>query len=891
MQYMKDFEEREDVTRAVLKNGLTVLVNESRTAPLAAISIYVKAGFLQEPDEVAGVSRLIERMMFEATSTRSAGVIHKEIRALGGVLRTSSDYDHTEFLMVVPSSQWKKALEIQADGLLNPLFEPEALKREVEAILDQASEKYDGARGALYEKLLALGFTQHRIRRPPMGREDALRRLSQEKLLDFHRNTYVPGRMVLVVSGDVNTAQILNETVRLYGKGRSGGEKPSSPPAEPEQRNFRYQEVRGPVQLPEVLFGFHAPRPGSEDYPAFEVLRALIGMGEGSILARRLKAEKKLILRGSADLLAIPELSYLIVEMEVEPRNIDRSELTLLTELEVVRREEPDVSDLERAQAWLERKRWGDVQTFESRAATFARIEVLRGWKGMNEYVGALRKVKPADITRVAKKYLSLENCSIIEYMPEGGTPRNLSTEVIQKTLAGLLEPSTQEVLAAREKATRLALQAGERPGDFKYSEVRYPMQKASVLRGPELFIREDHTSPVIDLGIFLPGGKLSENKENAGINLLMLSAMLAGGTKEGVPERFFQQLEIFGAEIVPVVGDDYFGFYASVLSRNIERTLDLLIELIRRPQFDPEQIARQKELQLAGIRRDSDSSFACAYRLLKQGLFGDFPYALRATGNESSVSSLAVDAVQAWYKSHVEERKPLVVIIGDTQGTNLARYFVRNFSGSRYQDVKLPENFPKPIDKRGRVTGECGGNQSTAMIGFPAPPDGDEDAFALEVLQSYVSGSGGRLAEQLKERHGLTHNVSMNYSPRLRGGLIAIYTIARTGDVEKTLKGLEEEILRLADTPVSYKEYRSAVNSAVGSYSVNQQLRPAQISTLVRHILNGTEIEGMNKHVSQLQAVKEEDLQEVARRFLKIDRSVTVDLQGKSNKPSGTQP
>ena len=614
-------------------------------------------------------------------------------------------------------------------------------------------------------------------------------------------------------------------------------------------------------------------------------------MGEGSILARRLKAEKKMILHGSAHLIAVPELSYLVLEMEVEPRNIDACELTLLTELEVLRREEPDDADLDRAQALLERKRWGDMQTLESRAVTFSRIEALRGWKGMNEYVGTLRKVKPADVTRVAKKYLSLENCSIVEYMPEGESPRNLSTEVIRKTLQGLIEPSTQEVLGAREKATRLAFRAGASSGDFKYSEIRYPMQKASVLRGPELFVREDHTAPVIDLGIFLPGGKLTENKENSGITWLMLASMLGGGTKEMVPERFFQQLEIFGAQIVPVVADDYFGFYASVLSRNIEPTLDLFLELARRPQFNAEQIARQKALQLARIRRDSDSSFACAYRRLQQGLFGDFPYSLRATGDESSVSSLTLEAVQAWYKSQVQQLKPLVVIIGDTHGTNLARYFVRNFSGSRYQDVKLTESFPKPIEKRQRLTGECGSSQSMVMIGFPAAPDGDEDAFALEVLQSYASGPGGRLAEQLKERHGLIHDVTMTYDPRLRAGQLTVHALTRTGDGEKSLKGLEEEISRLSEAEVSYKDYRAAINSAVGRYSVDQQLRPIQVSTFVRHILNGTEIEGMNQHVSHLQAVTQEDLQEIASRFLKIDKSVTVDLQGKSNKPSGTQP
>src|SRR5262249_33429573 len=157
-----------------------------------------------------------------------------------------------------------KALEIQADGLLNPLFEPETLKRKVEAILDETRERRDHPQASLSDKLLAVGFTQHRIRRPPMGREDVLRRLTPEKLLEFQRSIYVPSRMVLVVSGDVNTSEILNETVRLYGKGRSGGERVSSSVPEPEQRNFRYQEVQGPVQLPRLLFGFHVPRAGSE---------------------------------------------------------------------------------------------------------------------------------------------------------------------------------------------------------------------------------------------------------------------------------------------------------------------------------------------------------------------------------------------------------------------------------------------------------------------------------------------------------------------------------------------------------------------------------------------------------------------------------------------------
>jgi zinc protease len=580
-------------------------------------------------------------------------------------------------------------------------------------------------------------------------------------------------------------------------------------------------------------------------------------------------------------LLAYSDAGYLIATMEVEPDKIDRSQLSFLTELEILKRVPPEAPDLERALAQLEREFWLTGQTVQERAASLAYFEAIGGWKNRNSYIARLRKIKPAEISAAARRYLKLENCSMVEYLPNGAEARNLTTEAVQRTFTDLVPVSTNEELDKREKTTAPAIHIPEKADPFNYSEVRFPMQKASVLRGPELFIQEDHTSPLIQMGIFFPGGKLFEKKENSGITALMLQSMLQG-FKDTPADQLHQQLEIYGAEIVPVVEDDYFGFLFTVLSKNIERGMDTLLQIIKSPRFDAAEVGHERKSQLAGLGRQRQSSMAYALRLLAQGLFGEFPYALNPLGTAASVASLDQESLKAWYKTTIENREPTVVIIGDTEGTNLARYFVRNFSGSRIQETKIPEDFPKPVEKKILVEESSDRNASAVAFGFQAPPEGDADSAALAVLEKYATGPGGRLLDVLREKQALVHEVSLTYRPRLRGGSVVIYLTTVPEKTEAAQKALEEEIRRLAETPVSYKEYRTAVNQAVAAYWINQQSRQRQIVTTMQHFLGGRELAVMNEYPARLQAVREEDLQEIAQRILKLERAVTVRLQGK---------
>ncbi len=882
LQQAKFYEETPAVTKVVLKNGMTVLVNEHAAHPIVSIQAYVRAGLLHEPSKAAGLARLAAAMVFRGTSDKSVGTFRQKVQALGGTAKSLTDYEHTEFEITTPSAQWKKALELLLDALLNPSFERDTLELEINLIRSEALGALDNPSLLAGEKLFELGFN-----RPGMGKNamialSPMNALTRENLIDFYQATYSPARVMLVISGDIRSSEALNEVVRIYTKPAGPVKSQASLLFESAQNDFRYRAMQGDIPIPRLLFGFHAVSQDNADYRAVEVLAAILGIGQGSVLNTRLRDQKKLIFSEETKLEDYPGSSYLSIQMLVDPENIDRSEIAALTEIELLKREEPDEFDMERALAQLELLYWKRLETVSGRARTLANFEAMGDWKRMDRYLSELRKVKPSDVRRVAEKYLRLQNCSLLEYLPAAGEPRAITAEDVRRTFEGLLEPSVEQEKAERAKDVILAVKIPAAAGKFTASEIRYSFQPASILRGPDIFIREDHTAPVVDLGVFFPGGKFAENKENAGITEL-LARLIIKGTQEGRVTQFYRQIETYGGRLQPVVRDDYFGFYFSVLSRNFESGFGLLRDAIKTPDFDKEEIARQREIQVAEVKclRNSDSY---PWQRMNQALFKDFSYGLENSGTEKSLAEITPDALTRWYDNFVKNRKPVVAAIGDTKGSSLANAFVQSFSGSRMQDTQIPDEFVKPLDREESIVQSWNKNQSMILIGFQAPPVDDEDVYASTVFQSYA-GDPGLLSQELRDGLGLANEVSVIYEPRLRGGAMIVSASTIPGREDAVSTALREAMQRMTDSPMPYRDFRSALNSAVGINGIRNQSRFALIADLIETVLAGKGIEGYQSFSSSLQRVREDDLREIIRRILRMDRAVILRVQGQSQR------
>src|SRR5499426_2775555 len=251
-QIVEPYTFREDqgqVTKVVLKNGLTVIVREQEAVPLASVTTYVKAGYFDEDDRISGISHVIEHMFFKGTSKRAVGEIARQTQALGGYLNAYTYYDRTVYHTEVPAENMKKALEIQADALWNSTYDANELKKEIEVVLQENNRKLDNPSAVASEKLYETAFQQHRMKRWRIGTPEGLRALTRDDVVEYVKKYYRPSNMILSIAGRLDIEETIAEVAKLYGgvpADESALERDSSP-AEPDQKEVRYGWQRGPV--------------------------------------------------------------------------------------------------------------------------------------------------------------------------------------------------------------------------------------------------------------------------------------------------------------------------------------------------------------------------------------------------------------------------------------------------------------------------------------------------------------------------------------------------------------------------------------------------------------------------------------------------------------------
>lgn len=206
------------VHRTVLPNGLTVLTREEKGTGIVAINTWVKAGYFHEPDEVAGMAHLFEHMFFKGSKAfPGAEGIGRAVQGAGGVLNAGTIYDSTNYYVVVPKESFVRGVEVQADAIANPLFDPAELKKEAEVVIEESNRKLDNPPAVALERMFATSFTQHRFKRWRIGSNEVLRGIKRDNLLAFFETLYRPENIIVTVAGDVTPQEALAAVSKAYG--------------------------------------------------------------------------------------------------------------------------------------------------------------------------------------------------------------------------------------------------------------------------------------------------------------------------------------------------------------------------------------------------------------------------------------------------------------------------------------------------------------------------------------------------------------------------------------------------------------------------------------------------------------------------------------------------
>ena len=867
-------EDQDQTTKVVLKNGLTVILREQQAVALSSITTFVKAGYFDESDPISGISHVIEHMFFKGTAKRPVGQIARETQGLGGYLNAYTYYDRTVYHTVVPAENTLKALDVQADALQRSSFDAAELKREIEVIIQENNRKLDNPSAVVSEQLYSIAFQKHRIKRWRIGTVDGLRAMSRDDIVAYYGKYYRPSNIILSITGQFDTERVLEEVVKLYGEMADQTVERDASPVEAAQTAPKFGSQRSAIEQPHVALGFHAPGVLSDEARALEVLSAIMANGRASRLMQYVRDEKGLITSGAAYLHAFKDIGYF--EIDFQSSDPVKAQVAILAEIEDIKRFGVSDEALGRAKALIAQNTFHQLETVDGIAEDLAYFESLGDWRKSGEYIESISKVTGEDITAVVKKYLVTANLSAYEYLPEA-TPRtasetNYAQAVLDKVAAAVEERSEVEL----PTTTEISLASD----DVNHDLVK-EIQERSILRGPKVFILEDHRLPLVSFGIFFPGGRLQESAKNSGITELMLRTALRGTTRYNSAD-ISRRLENNGSKLQVVNEPDFFGYILDGLSPKMDESLDVLMEILQQPSFAEEDLEKEKVLQLARIKELKENNYAYPVHLFMRTVFGDSSYSRPAVGSEASIASVKVDDLKVWFRQNQRPIVPLIFIIGDARGTGLVATIADALTNEDLHERDLTTiPFTDPAREVKEIVEPVQRQQTAFVYGFPTVNRASVDRFPLTVLQNIVSGLGGRFFDAIREKQGLAYTVQTANAFNMKSG--TIYTYAAFSPANETLvrESLQKEIDRLRKDGVTKEEVEKAVAYSVGAQAIAMQTRVGQVLEYARAVYSGAGIRGVQNYATLIRAVTPERVKSISNVYLDPQALRTAIVRG----------
>ncbi|HEX3798488.1 MAG TPA: pitrilysin family protein [Verrucomicrobiae bacterium] len=820
------------VTLTQLENGLAIIVREDHSAPVVSAQAWAMTGSINEGKWIgAGMSHVLEHMLFKGTTTRGAGRIDQEVQDAGGYMNAYTSFDRTVYYIDAPNTGAKVAIDILCDIMQHATLPADEMAKEKQVILREMDMNQDDPGRRSGRRLFETAYTRSPYRFTIIGYPDIYNELQAEDIAAYYRERYAPNNVFFVVVGDVKAAEVVEQIKTAYATTKARAIAPVVLPEEPRQTAAREIIEEGPIEMGHVHLSWHIPGLRHADVPILDVLAAMLGSGRSSRLYQEIREKKGLVNSIDAWTYNPGNPGLIGISLLVDADKFEAARAAALAEVERVKNE--TISPAEVAKV---------VKQFTS--ATLATRKTMQGqahdlggsWLVANDlnfserYLEAVKRVTPADLQRVAREYLTASNRTAYALLPKGASPQ-----------------STHAVVADEDKT----------------------VQKFELANGLRLLVKESHRLPFVEFRLVLKGGVLAETAANNGMTQLA-GRLLLKGTKTRSAEQIALEIESLGGSLDSFGGNNSFGVHAEVLREDFNIGLDLVADVLLNPTFPEAALERERQIQLAGIRSQRDQLLKSAGIGMRRALFGDGGYGLDTLGTEASVSALTKAEVQGFHKKFTVPNNCVLAIFGDVKADD-AKAAVEKVFGSWKTGEKALAQLPetKPLKEIKRVVEIRDKKQAVLLVGFPGATVSGTDRYALELLQEACSDLGSRLFLRIRDNLGLAYYVGAQNFLGLVPGYFAFYV----GTAPEKVEQVEQEILREAELlraeGLTAEELKRAKAKIVGQKKIARQDLGGLAMTMALDELYGLGYAHSDTDDARYENITLEEIKAAAKKYL----------------------
>ncbi len=837
----------------VLPNGLTVLLREVRVAPVVEVQVWAKVGSADEREGEAGLAHFHEHMLFKGTERRGVGEVAGEVEGMGGRINAWTSFDATVYHATLPASQVGVGIDVLSDAVQNSVFAPEEVAREIEVVLEEIRRSEDSPHHVLSDAVFAECFQTHPYRAPILGTSESVCRFTSEKLRAFYERWYTAENLVVVVVGDFDADAVLEAVRGAFAEARTGGAERGRA-VERRQRQLRTAVLRRPFERACLDLSWPIVSLRHLDAPYLDLLGFILGEGESSRLVQAVKERD-----GLAD--RIDASSYTPLDPGVFGATADAESDRVLAVVEAVAREVEDLRlrpvserELEKARAnFLAMEHW-ERESVSGLARKIGSYHVIAGnHEHEAAYLEAIRRATPDDLLRVAREWLAPERLTAGVVLPEAAEP-GLDGEA----LAGAMEAGLS---AARRALARPA--ARDRSADVHSYELD---------NGLALHVVPRRDVPVVAGRVALLGGLLAETPDTAGLSSF-LAGMWLRGTRTRSAADYAREIESLAADIDGFCGRNTLGLTFEATSERLPPVLDLLAEAMLEPAFAADEIERERRETEGALARREDRLGARVFDLFTAEHYGAHPYALPVLGTPESVARVDHDALVAHQERLMTPANAVIGLAGDVDPDDAAAALAQrlNVLAGDAPPLALPAP-PPPVTGIHEAELRKDRSQAHLVIGFRGLTVDDEDREGLEVVAQLLSGQGGRLFLELRDRRSLAYSVAATNVEGVAPGFFAVYIATAPEKLETARRGLLEELEGVLSEPPGDAELDAVKRNLIGNFAIDQQrsaVRAAHVSLDARF---GLGPDADRHYVERVEGVSRKDVLRVARRVINLE-------------------
>jgi zinc protease len=771
----------------VLPDGLTVIVKEDHSAPVASVQAWCATGSVDEDTQLgAGLSHILEHMLFKGTKTRSTNEIAQKIQDVGGYINAYTSFDRTVFWIDVPKAGVSTALDVLADAMMNSTLPPEEYAKEQEVIRREFAMGFDDPDRMAGQLLFATAYQRHPYRLPVIGQMEIYNQLTQEQVMEYYKARYVPNNLTFIVVGDVEAEKVHQQLDAFFKAYPEKSLKPVFIPTEPPQLGRRDAHQEFATELTRLSLAWHIPEITHPDVPSLDLLSVILGDGRSSRLYRRVREEAGLAYAVSAFSYTPGDPGLFGIDATVDPKKREAVQQLVLQMVDDIKQAGVTPDELMKAKKITLSHHLNGLTTMRGQASdTGSNWLLTRNLNFSRDYLDAVQKVTLEDIKSVGAKYLTSQNLTVISLNPKGS-------------------------LVASEAAAK-AITAAE-------------IQKFELSNGLRVLVREDERLPLVAMTAVFRGGLLAETAQTNGITRLMAKTLVKG-TKTRTAEQIANQIEAVGGSITSDAGNNSFSVALDVTKPDLKLGLEILSDVLLNATMPDKAVAREKEVQIAGIKQEEEQLTIVARNIMRQALFSNYPYALRPTGSVDSVQRLTQKDLLAFRDRYIVSKNGVISVFGNVKAGEVKQLFEQMLGSMKPGELALKDTpKPPPLDKSETVESRKEKTQSVIMVGYRGSDVFSPDRYALELLDEASSDLGSRFFIRIREQMGLAYYVGASQMQGLVTGLFAFYLGTDPQKVEPVKAALFEEIRKLASEGLTNDELTRAKKKIVGQQQIANQ-------------------------------------------------------------------